>query len=426
MSTVSLAKSSAPLKVLISAYACAPNVGSEPGVGWNIVRTLAKYHELYVLTRLNNRPAIEAELNERPIANLHFVYFDPPTWAARLQPARIPHYYLWQLEAYTVAKALIETEAIDLIHHVTYVRYSTPSFLSRLPRPFIFGPVGGGEQAPAAFWQSFSLRGKIYNILRNLSHRIGEIDPFTQATAKQSFLVRATTKDTAARLEKLGANNVQVASALGLSQAEIDRLAQQPTPPNSPVRFISIARLLHWKGIYLGLRAFADVVQHLELPQACEYWILGEGPERDRLEALASELNIAQQVKFLGMLPRDQTLQKISECHILLHPSLHDSGGFVCLEAMAAGRPVICLDLGGPAVQVTPAAGMLVPAHDPTQTVRSLGQSMLKLATDPPLRTQMGEAGRRHVQEHYVWEAKAQQLAQLYCDCVEQQPAMRS
>ncbi|EDX85407.1 glycosyl transferase, group 1 family protein [Synechococcus sp. PCC 7335] len=410
------------LKVLISVYACAPNVGSEPGVGWNIVCALAKHHELYVFTRASNAPAIEAELSKQPIDNLNFIYFDPPTWAAWLPPANVAHYYFWQIEAYAVAKELLRTQPIHLVHHITYVRYSTPSFLSLLPLPFIFGPVGGGEQAPSTFWQSFSLRGKVYNVLRNLSHKVGELDPFTRATARRSFLVRATTVDTAARLKKLGAANVQVASALGLSQEEIDQLAQQPDPPPAPIRFISIARLLHWKGIYLGLQAFADVVQHSDSLNECEYWILGEGPERDRLGTLADELDIAKQVKFLGVLPRDQTLQKIAECHVLLHPSLHDSGGFVCLEAMAAGRPVICLDLGGPAVQVTPAAGVLVPAEDPKQAVRSLSQAMVKLATDHPLRAQMGAAGRQHVLENYVWEAKAQQLAQLYRDCVEQQP----
>lgn len=413
MSTsMSTTQTTKPLKILISAYACRPDKGSEPGVGWNIVRSLARHHDLCVLTREDNRPAIEAELNKCPIANLQFIYFDPPIWAAWLPPAQVPHYYFWQVEAYFTTRRLLQSHRFDLIHHVTYVRYSTPSFLSLLPLPFLWGPVGGGEQAPDSFWQSFSLRGKVYEILRTFSHRIGEKDPFTRATARRSILVRATTRDTAERLTKLGATQIQVSSALGLSQVEIDRLAQYKLPTSSSIRFFTVARLLHWKGIHLGIQAFAKMNQ----PSTSEYWILGDGPERKSLEALANKLGVAGRVKFLGELPRIETLQKLADCHVLIHPSLHDSGGFVCLEAMAAGRPVVCLNLGGPAVQVPKEAGILVPADNPNQVVHDLAQAMSKLAADEVIINQMGEVGKQHIREQFSWEAKGTQLAKLYRD----------
>ncbi|MEO0516616.1 MAG: glycosyltransferase family 4 protein [Cyanobacteria bacterium P01_A01_bin.116] len=414
---MSLAKKVKPLKILISAYACKPNVGSEPGVGWNIVCAIAGDHELVVFTREDNRSAIEAELCDRSVPNLKFIYIDLPKWAAWLPSAQLPHYYLWQIETYFVAKKMLISERFDLAHHVTYVRYSTPSFLSLLPLPFIWGPVGGGEQAPNTFWKSFSLRGKLYEILRTLSHRAGERDPFTKLTARRSISVGATTQDTAERLKKMGATHIQVASAIGLTQAEITQLAEQPLPPAAPVRFISIARLLHWKGIYLGLQAFAQLVKSANQTEH-EYWIVGEGPERSRLKALTDRLEITNHVRFVGSMPREQTLQKLSECHILLHPSLHDSGGFVCLEAMAAGRPVICLALGGPAFQVSTAAGILVAAKDPEQSVSGLAQAMLTLSSDPELRESMGRAGRKHVQENHAWEAKGAQLKALYSTCL--------
>ena len=84
---------------------------------------------------------------------------------------------------------------------------------------------------------------------------------------------------------------------------------------------------------------------------------------------------------------------------------------------MASGRPVVCLDLVGPAIQVIPEAGLLVPASEPVQTVQALSKAMLTLATDEKLRKTMGEAGRRHIQDNYVWEAKAEQLASVYRDC---------
>lgn len=166
-----------PLNLLLSAYACQPNMGSEPGVGWNLAQALAQHHRVWVLTRCSNRAAIEAELAEHPVANLTVVYCDPPPLWRRLPAAQVPHYYGWQIGAYFAAKALLNAVDIDLIHHVTYVRYSTPSFLTLLPVPVIWGPVGGGEMAPSPFWQDFSLRGQGYERVRSLVHRLGELIP---------------------------------------------------------------------------------------------------------------------------------------------------------------------------------------------------------------------------------------------------------
>lgn len=406
------------LKVLISAYACRPGKGSEPGVGWNVAR-LIKRHKVWVITRDNNRPAIEAELGSNPVPGLHFVYYDLPRWARwwnQEQRGVQLHYYLWQIGAYFVARKLHHEVGFDLGHHVTYVKYWSPSFLSLLSVPFVWGPVGGGESAPKAFWQDFSLRGKAYETLRDLARWLGEHDPFVRLTAQRSILARATTEDTAERLRKMGARNVQVFSETGLPEEEITRLAQHATPNGFPVRFISMGRLLHWKGFHLGLRAFAQA----DLPDDAEYWILGDGPERERLQSLAEELGIARRTKFWSRLPRDETLRKLGECLALVHPSLHDSGGWVCLEAMAVGRPVVCLDLGGPGIQVTKETGLKVPAHDPEQAVRDLAEAMARLAWDSELRVRLGQAGQKRVSESYGWETKGQCLAQLYEEILNQ------
>lgn len=401
------------LKVLISAYACRPGEGSEPGVGWNVVRELVKYHDIWVLTRENNLPAIATELTKNPLPGLQFIYCEPPCWIQQLnykQKLVHLHYYLWQIAAYFVVRKLHQELGFDIVHHVTYVRYSSPSFLSLLPIPFIWGSVGGGESAPKAFWQDFSLRGKAYEIFRNLARSLGELDPFVRLTARRSILARGTTEDTAKRLRKLGAKNVQVISQLGLSDEEIAQLARYRQSEPSAVRFISVGRLLHWKGFHLGLRAFAQA----DLSDRAEYWIVGDGPERSRLESLAEELGIHYRVKFWNQLSRTETLQKLADCLALVHPSLHESGGLVCLEAMAAGRPVICLNLGGPASQVTQKTGFKIAAETPEQTISDMAKAIKILAEDSELRISMGKAGQQRVREVFAWEEKGRHLAYLY------------
>ena len=115
------------------------------------------------------------------------------------------YYYLWQMGIYFLAKRLHREVGFDLVHHVTFVNYWMPSFLALLPVPFVWGPVGGGESAPRAFFRTFSLRGRMYEYLRNLARFVGEHDPFTRLTAQKATIALATTSESATRLRCLGA-----------------------------------------------------------------------------------------------------------------------------------------------------------------------------------------------------------------------------
>ena len=404
------------MKILISAYSCEPGMGSEPDVGWNIVREAAKYNQVWVLTRLDeSQDIIKAELARNPIPNLHFVYFTLPFWQDSRRWGQSGgmqlHYYLWQIQAYFVARRLHQKIGFDLSHHVTFVKYSHPSFLSLLPIPLIWGPVDGGEFAPISFWQDFSWNGKIDEIARRWDRWIGEQNPLVRLTAKKSAVVCSTTNDTAQRLYQMGASHVHILPESGLSAEDIKHLNQYEIANEPIVRFISMGRLLHWKGFHLGMRAFAQA----NLLNT-EYWIVGDGPEWHQLQTLASDLGIAKKVKFWGRLPREKALDLLRDCHVLVHPSLHDSGGWVCMEAMAAGRPVICLDLGGPAVQVTDTTGFKIAADEPYQAVRDLAAAMIHLVQNPELRIAMGQAGRKLVNENYSWQVVGERLNQLYLE----------
>jgi glycosyltransferase involved in cell wall biosynthesis len=401
------------LRVLISAYACEPGRGSEPGVGWNAAVEAARRHDVWAITRANNRPVIEAELARKPIPNLHMVYYDLPRWTRwwkRGAGGTRIYYYLWQLALYPVVRRLHREIRFDLTHHVTFVKYWMPSLLPLLPAPFLWGPVGGGESAPKSFQVDYGWHGRLYEVLRSIVRRCGEMDPLVLATARRSALALAVTEETAQRLVAIGAKQVEIASEAGLNGAERSYLDNLQSPAaGEPIRFLNLGNLLHLKGFHLGLRAFAAA----NLPRS-EYWLVGDGPYRTQLQHLVRHLGIEDKVHFWGFLPRSEALAKLGLCHVLVHPSLHDSGGWVCLEAMAASKPVICLDLGGPGAQVTSETGFKIPARDPEQTVKELARAMAVLAKDPQLRASMGQAGKARVASQYAWERKGEAVAAFY------------
>ena len=402
------------MKVLVSVCACIPGQGSEPGIGWNWVQQIAAFNEAWVLTRAKHRIAIEAALAKEPLPNAHFVYFDLPAWVKRWQKGGRflrSYYFLWQLKAYFIARKLHRQVRFELVHHVTWGNYWIPTFLAFLPSPFVWGPVGGAESAPPAFRGCFGWRARLVELVRDLGRRCGELNPVVPYTARRAALTLASTDSTQARISSLGGANVEVFSSAGLPADELDALANVAPRHDSPFRMLSIGRLLHWKGFEFGLRAFAQLLQ--KFPES-EYWLVGDGPARKRLEKLVLELGISEKVKFWGVLPRLQVLEKLGDSDLLVFPSLHDSGGWVSLEAMAAGRPVICLELGGPALQVTGETGIKVPAVSPSQVVSDLADAMALLATSVDYRLRLGRAARAHVRQHFSWDRKGSDMAKIY------------
>ena len=180
-------------------------------------------------------------------------------------------------------------------------------------------------------------------------------------------------------------------------------------PGSPPIRFISVGRLLDWKGFKLGLRAFAEAA----IPDA-QYWIVGDGPVRESLERQVKKLGIDKSVKFWGLVDRSKVLDLLGQCHALIHPSLHDSGGWVCLEAMAAGRPVICLDWGGPGFQVNEETGFKVYPISPVQVVSEMAIAMKTWEKDPSLINLKSKAARMRVSNEFTWSVKTKKLNALY------------
>ena len=401
------------MKVLVSAYVCEPGKGSEPGVGWNWVKQIARFHEVWVITRENYRAPITQ--HEDQAADVHWAYFDLPFcsshqfWRKRLWAEHI-YYYLWQIGAYFVGKRLSKEVRFDLAHHVTYGIYWRPSFLALLPVPFIWGPVGVAESVPKALQQTFSVRGRWYERVRAGMQWLAQWDPAVRLTARRAALALAQTEKTKKRLCELGSRKVQVFSHMGTHVWQTWATGCGP-PQQLPFRLVSVGRLIEWKGFHLALQAFARF--HKEQPDS-EYWLIGEGGERQHLEHLASTLGVSSSVRFLGSLPHSHVLEQIAGCHALIHPSLHDAAPAVCLEAMAAGLPVICLDIGGPALFVTKETGIKVAVMTPEQVIPDLTRAMLALARDPERRRQMGEAARMRVAEHFAWNKRGDLMMEFY------------
>ena len=173
-------------KVLMSAYACEPNKGSEPADGWNWALQMSRRHEVWVLTRANNRANIEREPLARDQHDLHWVYYDLPRWASFWKKGSRgiqAYYYLWQMAAGRVGARLHREIGFDLLHHVTFGKYWVPSYLGLLPVKSVLGPPGaGGNRRPPALAGTFNRRGWWFEQKRNVARTLASLDPVLRAT----------------------------------------------------------------------------------------------------------------------------------------------------------------------------------------------------------------------------------------------------
>jgi glycosyltransferase involved in cell wall biosynthesis len=411
------------LKVLVSAYACEPNKGSEPGVGWNWVRQIERFHEVWVVTRANNRSAIERNMAAEPRPNVHFIYVDLPHWLGFWKKgARGIHlyYYLWQICAYFAARRVHREVRFDLGQHVTFVNDWFPSFLCLLPFPFVWGPVGGStHRAPVVFWKEFGFRGVLYEAVRTVAILAGRyIDPFVWLTRKRARSIIAMSEGAVAGFPRSMLKKVFALGNVGLS---LDELPQNLRGYNAPadhcatggnIIVFTTGRLVHWKGYSVLLKACA---QYRRDGGAVTVWIGGEGPEESRLRKLARELGIQESVEFLGRLSdRQVVLGRLARCDVFAMPTFHDGPPVVFLEAMAVGRPIICLDLGGASEVVTAECGIKLSAVTLPQVIGDLADALKKLSADPALRNRLGAAGRRRVVDEFGWDKKGNLLRDIY------------
>lgn len=394
------------MKVLLSAFACAPNVGSEGGVGWRWALELAKDHEVTVVTDVTRREAIEREMAVRPVDNLRFLYFRPrllekvPLNSTTAQLL----YTAWQFALLPFARCLNRQAGFDVAMHVTYGVFRHPSFLGWLGVPFIFGPLGGGEDAPLRLKRSIKGREKVKEILRAVLNRVALFDPFLWLAYARATLILVKTEDTRGALPWPFRKRAIVYPEIGFDAGEA--VVAPVRNPDEPLRVLFAGRLLGWKGAHLAIQAVSRARQRgLNI----DFYLVGQGPYEAELRRVARACGEHDRMHWIAQLPQQELFALYKSMHCFLFPSLHDSSGNVVVEAQAKGLPVVCLDIGGPATLVTPETAHIVSTRglDEETVVAHLADALAQLADDEAARHDMGNRAAVRIAETMRWQDRA-------------------
>ncbi len=314
--------------VLVAAYACEPGGGSEPGVGWNMCEAISRDHNVWVITRRNNRERIEKALAQCPNPNLHFHYADLPYWARFWKKGGRgirTYYYLWQFAALREAWLMRRSVRFDLAHHVTFVNNYVFTFLGLLPTPFVWGPIGSHPILPRQLtprWTAL-VRDRARHYAQVLFRAI---DPLFLLCVCRARLIIGINPDLGRRfpVSVFGRQKFLTHTAIGVEYPHSDASAR--TVGDTTLRILSVGRLVPLKGFHLAIRAFSRLVQ-----RGCDasLTIVGEGPDKRRLQKLAAQVGVDTSVEFIPWLPRSEVLAKMGQADVFCFPASKE-GAWSC------------------------------------------------------------------------------------------------
>lgn len=400
-------------RVLVSAYSCCPNWGSEPGVGWKRVTEIAKYCDTWVLTEKNDAgPLICDYLKQNgPIQNLEFVFVERRPWERMLEGKPVFNhiaYRRWLRRAFGVARQLHAEIGFDIAHQLTFTGFREPSYLYRLGIPFVWGPTGGAQNYPGRFLPGASWSGAAFEVFRTVFNTIQlRCSRTVRQAAQSAAAIFAANSETKRKFQQaLGVDPILMSDA-GTYAATYE--ASRSRSEADELRILWAGRLETWKALELLIEALAL------LPKDTRYAlrVIGQGPRRRQWQRLAQRRGISANIRWMGHLPHDQALELFHWADVFAFTSLRDTTGTVVLEAISAGKPVICLDHQGVGDIVTPECGIKIPVTNRRDVERRLSDAIVFLQRN------LGEyhalcLGTKWRATYHHWSVQARRIVEEY------------
>lgn len=402
--------------ILMTAYAVDPYKGSEEGTGWNLVYQTAKRNHVIVVTRKNNRTAIERYMAahqgaDTALGNMQWLYFDLPRWAIVWKKGPLLsalYFYVWQLG---VALWLLRVRpAFNIAHSVNFHSNWTPSFLWLLGKPFVWGPVGNHPTIPAQYLKVYGKKALLKDrLLWAVKWCFWNLDPFLYACRKKAVKVFCVNTQAVQKL-RLPAHKVVAMPAVATEPPLAKAIG-----PATGFTVLSAGRFVPLKGFDLTIRSFAKFYRQLDTAQQAhtKLLIVGTGPQRKLLQQLIAETGLGNCITLMDWLPRAEVIQLFQQASVFLFPS-HEGAGMVVAEALSYGLPVVCLRNHGPGEYVHPHTQLAMPQCGYTDTVQQMAQGLWRLYTDAAFYESESRLAQERYASLFTWEAKGLLMQSVY------------
>lgn len=408
------------LRILVLAQRANPDYICGPLIAYSQAQALARLHDVSLVVDASNEEAVTRKQGAlKTVEVVRMPWLDRiHAWSIDrvfkhnynnqlLQAFMRPYSILFEWQAWRQMRTRIRNGEFDVVLRLLPVSMISLSpfgfFVRNGPVPFLVGPINGGLPWPPGFEQAKIQNKWVASGLRALYPFL----PFGRSTYRRAAAIMAGSSHTYAELsahrEKLfflPENGIEISMC---------SMGTRSRTPGSKLKLIFVGSLIPLKACDLALRGAASLLRS----GLATFTLVGDGPERNRLEQLAKSLGVEEQVLFRGWLRHGEAMQELQSADILLFPSIRDFGGGVVFEALAQGVVPIVSDFGGPGDTVHPEVGCKVALTNEADVVSQIEQILLNLVHDEGRLDQLRNRGVSYAREYLSWDAKARTLTTI-------------
>lgn len=400
------------MKILVNCYACSPYKGSEPGMGWNFVKTLASLYELHIITESKFKVDLDRYFTEHPeeMGKFNF-YFIRKERHKKLRKIYPPSYYWfykkWQKKAYKLALELHDKEKFDIIHQLNMVGYREPGYLWKIQNvPFIWGPIGGFNITPWNMLPSMGVYGTLFYGCRNF---INLLQMHTMCRVKKAMqradAIVAATQDCKEAIKKLYNRDSCIISEVGL--VEQGEVVIGKRKNDELLRICWSGQHTPGKSLNLLIETMAKIKN-----SNVELHVIGKGRETNRWQTMAESMSV-KNIVWHGWVERSQAIDIMKNAHVFLITSMCDLTSTVLLEALSMGLPVITMDHCGFSNVINENCGIKIPVTFKSQIIDHLGQAIIQLEKNEEYRLKLSKGAILRAKD-FSWEEKTKKLRNIY------------
>jgi glycosyltransferase involved in cell wall biosynthesis len=407
------------MRILLLAPFCDPYAVSMPYVAYSHAAELARLHDVTLVIRSpveSNVRRANGDFRNIEVVRMPTLerFYD---WSFRtifrsnyssqaLTAFGYPIFVEFECRAWRHLRHRIRAGEFDVVLRLLPMSAVLPSpfsfFLRKGPIPMVIGPISGGLPFVKGFSQAENQREWISS-LRSLYRYM----PFARSTYRHATAIIAASSQTYSEFVKYDKKLFYVPEP-GISRSLCSDDSRNSNDTEK-LKLIFVGGLVPCKACDLGLRAAAPLLRD----GVATFSILGDGPERNRLQQLAISLNVEKDVTFCGWVSHSEVLAQMRAADVLVFPSVRDFGAGVVFEALATGAVPVVADFGGPGDIVHPEVGFKVPLSNEGEFVDEMEQILYKLARDRNLLRRLRKQGMCYAWERLTWEAKAKDTTKV-------------
>ncbi|MEM8756813.1 MAG: glycosyltransferase family 4 protein [Planctomycetota bacterium] len=407
---------------LLIAEAANPEWFSVPLEGWSHARAIQDRVGGHIVTQVRNAPAFEragvaddqytAIDSEKVAARIHGVAKrlrggTGKGWTTVMAAMALPYYYFEKLVWDRFGPAIRAGE-YSLVHRITPLSPTLPSTLAarcaKAGVPFMLGPLNGGVPWPKAFDRERRSEREWLSYVRGAYRLL----PARASTLRHASAIVCGSQHTLSEVPGVYRGKTVYIAENGIDPERFAR--RRAHTAKLPIRCVFLGRLVPYKGCDMLLEAIAPLARS----GSVELTVIGDGPERARLETMARDLEAGEAVRFVGHVPHTEVQDHLQRADLLTFPSIREFGGAVIVEAMAVGVVPMAVAYAGPAELMTEASAFPVPIGGRASIVSAMRARLEEVVADPSSIDARSAVAVDRAHRLYSWNAKSAQTEQVY------------